>query len=63
MLKISCFKQNHSISGVLQGIPMQFFAQQWWNSGCCEQFHTYSQWFEAKFVFLNFSIVVNDQNA
>ena len=29
MLKISCFKQNHCISGMPQGIPMQFFAQQW----------------------------------
>ena len=56
MLNISCFKQNHCISGMPQGIPMQFFAQQWWKSGCCDQFHTYSQWFGAKFVFLNFSI-------
>ena len=35
MLKIlkiavfSCFKQNYCISGMPQGIPMQFFAQQW----------------------------------
>ena len=29
MLKISCFKQNQCISGMPQGIPMQFFAQQW----------------------------------
>ena len=29
MLKIGYFKQNHSISGMPQGIPMQFFAQQW----------------------------------
>ena len=29
MLKIGCFKQNHCISGMPQGIPMQFFAQQW----------------------------------
>ena len=61
MLKIglavlSCFKQNHCISGMPQGIPMQFFAQQWWKSGCCDQFHTYSQWFAIKFVLLNFSI-------
>ena len=28
MLKIGCFKQNYSISGIPQGIPMQFFAQQ-----------------------------------
>ena len=26
MLKISCFKQNQGISGMPQGIPMQFFA-------------------------------------
>ena len=29
MLKISCFMQNQCISGMPQGIPMQFFAQQW----------------------------------
>ena len=29
MLKISGFKQNQCISGMPQGIPMQFFAQQW----------------------------------
>ena len=28
MLKIGCFKQNHCISGMSLGIPMQFFAQQ-----------------------------------
>ena len=56
MLKIGCFKQNHCISDMPQGIPMQFFAQQWCKSGYCDQFHSYSQWFAAKFVFLNFSI-------
>ena len=29
MPKISCFKQNQCISGMPQGIPMQFYAQQW----------------------------------
>ena len=29
MLNIGCFKQNYFISGMPQGIPMQFFAQQW----------------------------------
>ena len=29
MLKISCFQQNQCISGMTQGIPMQYFAQQW----------------------------------
>ena len=29
MLKISCFKQNQCISGKRQGMPLQFFAQQW----------------------------------
>ena len=28
-----------------QGIPMQFFAQQWLKSCCCDQLYTYSQWF------------------
>ena len=28
MFKIGGFKQNHCISGVPEGIPMQFFAQQ-----------------------------------
>ena len=50
--------QNQFISGMPQCIPMQFFAQQWClkKSCCCDQFHTYSQWFAAKFNFLNFSI-------
>ena len=29
MLKKGCFNQNYCISGMPQGIPMQFFAQQW----------------------------------
>ena len=29
MLKISCFKQNQCMLGMPQGIPMQFFTQQW----------------------------------
>ena len=29
MLKIGCFKQNYCISVMPQGIPIQFFAQQW----------------------------------
>ena len=29
MLKIGCLKQNYLISGMPQGIPIQFFAQQW----------------------------------
>ena len=29
MLKIGCFKQKHCISGMPQGIPMEYFAQQW----------------------------------
>ena len=28
MLKIGGFKQNYGISGMPQGIPMQFFAEQ-----------------------------------
>ena len=53
MLKIGCFKQNHCISGMPQGIPMQFYAQQLWKSGNCDQFHTYSQWFAVKNFFFN----------
>ena len=56
MLKRNCFNQNQCISGMTQGIPMQFFAQHWWKSCCCDQFHRYSQWFAVKFIFLNFSI-------
>ena len=41
MLKIGCFKQNYCISSKPQGILMQFFAQQWWKSCCCDQFYTY----------------------
>ena len=29
MLKLGCFKQNYCISGMPQGVPIQFFAQQW----------------------------------
>ena len=29
MLKIGCFKQNYCISGMPQGISMQFFALKW----------------------------------
>ena len=29
MLTMGCFKQNYCNSGTPQGIPMQFFAQQW----------------------------------
>ena len=29
MLKIGCFKQNYCDSGMPQGNPLQFFAQQW----------------------------------
>ena len=29
MLKISCFMQYQFTSGMPQGIPMQFFTQQW----------------------------------
>ena len=33
-----------------QGIPMQFFAQQWLKSGYFDQFDTYSQWFAVNFI-------------
>ena len=56
MLKIGCFKQNYCISIMPQRIPMQFFAQHWWKSGYCNQFHTYSQWFAANFIFSKISI-------
>ena len=39
-----------------QVIPMQFFAQQLGKSCCCDQFHTYAQWFAAKFNFFKFSV-------
>ena len=29
MLKIGCFKQNYCISGMPQGINMQYFTQNW----------------------------------
>ena len=29
MLKIGCLMKNYCISGMPQGIPMQFFTQQW----------------------------------
>ena len=56
MLKIGCFNQNYCISGTPQGTPMQFFPQQWWKSGYCNQFHTYSQWFAANFILSKISI-------
>ena len=42
-----------------QGIPIQFLAQHWSKSGYCDQFHTYSQWFAAKFLFLNLQFLEN----
>ena len=63
MLKIDCFKQSYCISGMPQGIPMQFFAQQWWKSGYCDQCHTYSQWFAVNFVISKISKQENAQNA
>ena len=56
MLKIGCFKQNYCISGMPKGIPMQIFAQQWWKSGYCDQFHTYSQWFAVNFMIIKILI-------
>ena len=56
MLKIGCFMQNYCISGMPQGIPMQFFAPQWWKSGYCDQFHTYSQWFAVNLIISIISI-------
>ena len=55
MLKISCFKQNHCISGMPPCIPMQFFTLRWWKTCCCDQSCTYSQRFAANF---NFSKIV-----
>ena len=48
---------------MLQGIPMQFFAQQLQKSCCCDHFHTYSLWFAEKFIFLIFEYMENAQNA
>ena len=50
MPKIGCFKQNYCISGTPLGIPMQFWTQQWWKSGYCDQFNTYSQWFAVNLI-------------
>ena len=46
-----------------QGIPKQFFAEQWRRSCCCDQFYSYSQWFVTKFIFLIFQLLENAQNA
>ena len=58
MLKIGCFKlflSKITVSQVcLKLFPMQFFAKQLGKSCCCDQFHTYAQWFAAKFNFSNF---------
>ena len=54
ILKIGCFKENYCISGKPQGIPIQFFAQQWWKSGYCDQFHKYSQWFAVNLIISKF---------
>ena len=40
-----------------QGIPMQFFAQQWCESQVtCDQFDTYSQWFTVNLIISKISI-------
>ena len=41
-----------------QGIPMQFFAQQWRKSGYCDQYHTYSQWLAVNFIISKISVAV-----
>ena len=56
MFKIGCFKQNYGISGMLQGITIEFFAQQRWKSGYCDKFHTYSQWFAVNLIISKISI-------
>ena len=59
MLNISSFelfKENYCNSGMPQGILMRLFAQQWWMSGYCDQFHTYSRCFAANFIFSKISI-------
>ena len=56
MLTIGCFKQNYCISGMPQGIPMQFFAKLWLKSGNCDQFHTYSQLFAVNLTISKISI-------
>ena len=63
MLKIGCFKQNYCILGMPQGNLMQFFAQQLWKSGYCDQFHTYSQWFAVNFIISKISNLEKGQNA
>ena len=60
---MSSFKQNYYITGMPQGIPMQFFAQQWLKSGYCDQFDTYSQWFAENLIFQKFQYLENAQNA
>ena len=62
MLKIGCFKQN-PVSQVFLKIFLCNFLL---NSGESQvvmtmQSHTYSQWFAAKFVFLNFKYLGNAQ--
>ena len=59
MLKISCFvlfKQNYCNSGMPEGTPIQFSAQQWLKPGYCDQFHTYSQWFAVNLIISKISI-------
>ena len=63
MLKIRCFKQNYGISGMPQGIPMQFFVQQWWKPGYCDQFNTYSQWFAVSLIISKFQYLENSEIA
>ena len=63
MLKIGSVKQNYWISRMPQGILMQFYAQQWWKSCYCGQFHTYSQWFAVNFIISKISKLENAQNA
>ena len=46
-----------SVSQVcLKVFPCNFLLNSGESPCCCDQFHTYSQWFAAKFKFLNFSI-------
>ena len=67
MLKISCFElflSKITVSQVCpQGIPTQFFAQQWWKSSYYDKFHTYSQWFAVSLIISKFQYLENAQIA
>ena len=63
MLKIGCFKQNHCISDMPQGIPMQFLFNSGVSQAIVTSFTHIHSGLQQNLFFLNFQLLENAQNA